>query len=931
MKRKIVSGIMLALLLVSMLTLAFDIRLVKASGTIYIRADGSIDPPTAPMYQYGGIYYLTGNIDGSSILIEKDNIMLVGEGYILQGPGTIFINGIDVGLYVYACSNVEIIDLEVESFDVGVYLFLSSYVSILGSRIANNSLGIVVSGGSNNKLDGNIVTNNNFGICLLSSFCNIVAKNIIDNNNMSGILLSGPFGGCADNVIFHNDFIGNTKQVETILFRNETNVWDNGYPYGGNYWSDYTGVDLYSGPFQNETGSDGIWDHQYVIAENNTDCYPLMYPWIARPDLSASIDWISDPSPDEGERVTISARVTNNGNVDSIKSYISLNQKPAYQQPIVCPPLEVEIDSKPLGSIGPGKSETVNFVWNAVQIVNDDPNKRLYVVAHSPRDAHPEDNVAYVHLNKIANVGFDMSKHAFSFENWKSDMSERLKNFIGRLFNGPFAATAADFIYNVVGGWHCYGMAAASAAFYKDNKNKPQRLRQEETFNMLKDDIKNEIEDYHCYQGASDVMRIVFEETINLRQEYNKIVYYIKDEKTPVIMGILLKYPSGEKKLHAVTVFNYFDIDSDRKNIVAYDSEELGMAVVFTFHLDSNTISSQMPRYGNIEKAAVAPPANPFEAKKGIEDSIEGLRNQGGRTMPVYCPVNITITDQFGRMISESENQIPSARFEHYNTTDARIFFLPADLQYNVHIYANNAGNCTICQITPAESIYESVISLATFNVTEKTEAHFDLLPFDANYTIQIDENGDGAIDYELTPERSTYNSEYDIGVAEVVQPKTVVGQDCNLSITTTVANYGAYTQTFNVTVYANETLIESKTVVLESKNSTTFKSIWNTTEATKGDYIISVYAWPVQGETETTDNDFTDGMVSVAIFGDINADGKVDVKDVYAVAKDYGTSQEGPDPPYRTYHPNNDINCDGKIDVKDYYIVCKNYGKTDP
>jgi hypothetical protein len=54
------------------------------------------------------------------------------------------------------------------------------------------------------------------------------------------------------------------------------NVWDNGYPSGGNYWSDYNGTDLYSGPYQNVTGSDGIGDKPYVIYANNTDDYPLM-------------------------------------------------------------------------------------------------------------------------------------------------------------------------------------------------------------------------------------------------------------------------------------------------------------------------------------------------------------------------------------------------------------------------------------------------------------------------------------------------------------------------------------------------------------------------------------------------------------------------------------------------------------------------------
>ena len=43
MNWKTVSGTMLALLLVGMLALAFNIQSVKASGTTYIRADGSVD------------------------------------------------------------------------------------------------------------------------------------------------------------------------------------------------------------------------------------------------------------------------------------------------------------------------------------------------------------------------------------------------------------------------------------------------------------------------------------------------------------------------------------------------------------------------------------------------------------------------------------------------------------------------------------------------------------------------------------------------------------------------------------------------------------------------------------------------------------------------------------------------------------------------
>jgi len=65
-------------------------------------------------------------------------------------------------------------------------------------------------------------------------------------------------------------------------------LWDNGYPSGGNYWSDYNGTDLYCGPHQNETGSDGIGDKPYMIDGNNTDRYPLIYPhgYVPSPDVN---------------------------------------------------------------------------------------------------------------------------------------------------------------------------------------------------------------------------------------------------------------------------------------------------------------------------------------------------------------------------------------------------------------------------------------------------------------------------------------------------------------------------------------------------------------------------------------------------------------------------------------------------------------------
>jgi len=56
MKKRVTIGITLTVLLISMFTLAFNIQPAKASGTIYIRADGSIDPPTTPIQGDGDLY-----------------------------------------------------------------------------------------------------------------------------------------------------------------------------------------------------------------------------------------------------------------------------------------------------------------------------------------------------------------------------------------------------------------------------------------------------------------------------------------------------------------------------------------------------------------------------------------------------------------------------------------------------------------------------------------------------------------------------------------------------------------------------------------------------------------------------------------------------------------------------------------------------------
>ena len=87
MYRKTVSAMLLSLLFLGILLSAFDIQPIKASVTIYIRPDGSIEPTTANIATVDKVIYtFTGNIH-DSIVVERDDIVIFGAGCTLQGTG----------------------------------------------------------------------------------------------------------------------------------------------------------------------------------------------------------------------------------------------------------------------------------------------------------------------------------------------------------------------------------------------------------------------------------------------------------------------------------------------------------------------------------------------------------------------------------------------------------------------------------------------------------------------------------------------------------------------------------------------------------------------------------------------------------------------------------------------------------------------------
>jgi parallel beta-helix repeat protein len=145
------------------------------------------------------------------------------------------------------------------------YLALVNCTNIIvqGLTLTNNSNGILLAFTNNSKITNCTATNNEDGICLYCSSNNTVIGNNATANSI-GIHVTFSNNNKMYSNNFNNKMYRDNLQVDSS---NSTNMWDDGYPYGGNYWSDYSGIDA---------DHDGIGDTPYVIDANNTDNYPLI-------------------------------------------------------------------------------------------------------------------------------------------------------------------------------------------------------------------------------------------------------------------------------------------------------------------------------------------------------------------------------------------------------------------------------------------------------------------------------------------------------------------------------------------------------------------------------------------------------------------------------------------------------------------------------
>lgn len=269
---------------------------------IYIKPDGSVEPiGTSILVKDNMTYTFTNNIEGS-LVIQRDNIMIDGNGYNLTGTADFF----TYGLTLIGRNNVTIKNIAISLFDLGLNITGSSRITIVrnnisqnlhecirfgmssndstvaGNNIEDTSVGIIVTNSNNNSIVGNCITGCWQGVTIDSS-----SYNTISGNNITGNSVGIWFQLSSNNTISQNIIAGSFKGVEFMVFSDSDNLIGNvitNNSQNGIYLESATNVtisqneisDNENGVFLSHSSQNFIYLNDFV--NNTSQAYYYVYP-----------------------------------------------------------------------------------------------------------------------------------------------------------------------------------------------------------------------------------------------------------------------------------------------------------------------------------------------------------------------------------------------------------------------------------------------------------------------------------------------------------------------------------------------------------------------------------------------------------------------------------------------------------------------------
>jgi len=868
--RRVISGTSIILLLVGLFGFAVNVQRVRADGTIYIRADGSIDPPKANITSVDNVTYtLTDDIYNMSIEVERDNIVLDGNNHVLQCSGN-----------TRACA---------------IGLWWINHVVVTRVVISGGfTYGIMLVFSSNNDLVSNSITGGvEYGICLQQS----------DHNTLS------------------NNIVMNTFKAISLEYSNHNNLYDN------EALESFYGISILSGTgheLRNNVmagnkrnfGVIAIWELEEYIhnigSSNLVDGKPIYY-LINRRDFTVPqrAGCVVIVNSDE---ITVKNLNLRNNDVGITLAYTTNSVIENVTATGNFIPIFLDLSDHNVvngnnvtnnggAGIALARSHYNNVTCNYVHDTNgsgiwlEDTYCNTIIGNHvsSSRRGSPQefdgagilvddsydceiiDNTVTENEHGIV-VGADPAQYNIVARN---NIMENNIGFIlfdtqrNKIYHNDFLRNAVTV--------HTYHNTAGST-FYSNYPIGGNYWSNYTSVDLYSGPDQNETGS----DGISDTPYIVDGNHQDKYPLMKPFYSFIHDIAVSNVTIPIREIQVGDKLNVNASVLNLGEkvetigvtVFLNQTAIAEYPIPQIlpGNTETFTLECETTGLAS-----GNYSASVYA-------------QLVAGETNTSDNTF-VYGEVNLLPdTRPPTVLILSPENRT-------YNVSLIPLTFEINEQTSWIGYSLDGKSNITITENIVLSGLHDGYHNILIHaNDTSGNKGESELIHF----TVEL---------------------VHDVAVNEVITQKTgclpveTISQGSSLDIFVTIENQGTSTETFNVTVYANSTTIGELQITLIPTENRTIIFTWNTIEVIKGNYSIGATASTVLREIDIIDNTLTYGLVLVTIPGDINGDMDVDLFDIVRICSTYGTSEPEPG-----FDPNSDLNNNGSIDIFDIVITVKNY-----
>jgi len=881
--KSIISGVLLLLLFMGPLTLAVGIKPTKSewTGTVYIRADGSIDPPDAPIITYDNItYILTDNIVSSEhgIVVQRPNIIVDGRRHTIEGAWNFTFENLPEsefykkGVDLRGVWNVTVKNVKVKNFHIGVHI-VGEDNNVTGNDLKNNLYGVDVDG-LRNSVTKNNITNNLDGVYIRADY-NIIAENNITNNDEYGISLDS-----SSNAVITGNYITNNY-------------------FGIRFVSSYNNI-----VSRNIFVNDGLFLSGFefvspnnVVVNNTVNGKPLVYL------ENVSNETISDP----GQIILVNC---NRIRVENLSlSYTDIG---------------IELWNTTNTIIA------MNNITNCLRGIYLDNSFNNTIFANNL--TNNEEFGVYLRQSNNNNI------HQNVFVDNGLHISQSHSNIIvNNLVNGKpliYLQDASDITIEDAG----QVILVRCSRVRVENLNLSHasvgvELHYTNYTIISGNDLTNNRIGVFLYESSlqNDVSRNnIASNLCGVYMAYAEQNNISSNTITNSEVGIFL-YFSPENVVYENNVLNnyYGVVLPHSEGNMFYHNNFINNTLQVVCTHDYNIFDAGYPTGGNYWSDYDGTDLD----GDSIGDSPYVIDEYNADYYPLmgpWTPEGLNVSVMPSNELTITFENVTSSGVTTVSQTDVGLAppfgFKLAEKYYNITTTANHLGTIKL------RIFYDDS------NMTKDEESNLRLMQWDETTEQWVDITTYLDIESNIIYGETTHFSifgmftipAHDVAILNVKPSRTIIGQGypSYINVDVLLFNYGNCTEDFRLDVYVNSSLAQSFSGVLAGENFTIIGFSLNVTGLAKGIYNVTAHLQPIQNETDTSDNIYTI-WVYVTIAGDVTSitpevpDYRVDMRDIGALCSKFMATPSSPE-----WNPNYDINNDNIINMRDIGIACSNYMK---